>query len=71
VLARIAAEPQLREELARDLRDVAGKAHEQFGKPWGLVAMFLAGGSAAPAEVRITGKRIAFEAGPARAAAAQ
>ncbi len=71
LVARIAAEPQLREDLARDLRDVAGKAHEQFGKPWGLIAMFLAGGCAAPAEMRITGKRVAFAAGPALAAVAQ
>jgi hypothetical protein len=70
VLARIAAEPQLRDQLAKDLRDVAGKAHEQFGKPWGLVAMFLAGGGAAPAGLRIAGKRIAFAAGPALAAGA-
>jgi hypothetical protein len=70
VLARIGAEPQLRDQLAKDLRDVAGKAHEQFGKPWGLVAMFLAGGAAATAEVRITGRRIAFAAGAALTAGA-
>ena len=70
VLARIGAEPQLRDQLAKDLRDVAGKAHEQFGKPWGLVAMFLAGGGAAPADVRITGKRISFAAGAALTAGA-
>ena len=70
VLARIGAEPQLRDQLAKDLRDVAGKAHEQFGKPWGLVAMFLAGGGAAPADVRIAGKRISFAAGAALTAGA-
>jgi hypothetical protein len=70
VLARIAAEPQLRDQLAKDLRDVADKAHDQFGKPWGLVAMFLAGGAAAPAEARIMGKQISFAAGTALTAGA-
>jgi hypothetical protein len=36
---------ELRKELAGKLRDVAAKAHEQFGAPWGLVAMFLASGA--------------------------
>jgi hypothetical protein len=70
VLAQIAKKPELREQLASDLRDVAGKSHEQFGKPWGMVAMFLAGGSAAPAELSITGKQIKFAAGAALAAGA-
>jgi hypothetical protein len=52
----------LREELARHLRDVASKAHEQFGSPWGLVAMFLVSGSAADAEVNIAGPKFAFAA---------
>ncbi len=68
LLARIAAEPQLREDLAHSLRDVAGRAHDQFGKPWGLVSMFLASGSAAPAEVRISGKLVTYSAGPPLAA---
>ncbi len=70
VLAQIAKNPELREQLASDLRDVAGKSHEQFGKPWGMVAMFLAGGSAAPAELTISGKQIKLAAGPALAAGA-
>jgi len=69
LLARIAAEPQLREDLAHSLRDVAGRAHDQFGKPWGLVSMFLASGSAAPAEVRISGKVLTYSAGPPLAVA--
>jgi len=47
----------LRKELAGKLRDVAAKAHEQFGSPWGLVAMFLASGAHAPTAVQIAGPR--------------
>ena len=36
----------LRKELAKHLREVASRAHAQFGSPWGLVAMFLVAGSA-------------------------
>ena len=48
---------ELRTELAGRLRDVAGKAREQFGEPWGLVAMFLVSGGRAHATVQITGPR--------------
>jgi hypothetical protein len=48
---------KLRDQLASHLHDVAAKAHEQFGSPWGLVSMFLAGGRQARAEVRITSPR--------------
>ena len=58
----------LRGELASKLRDVASKAHEQFGSPWGLVAMFLASDSKALAEVHITGPRLVFTGEPARGA---
>lgn len=58
----------LRRKLARHLRDVAAKAHEQFGMPWGLVAMFLACGRRATSAVRITGSRFVFAAGKALAA---
>jgi hypothetical protein len=54
---------KLRGQLASHLRDVAAKAHEQFGAPWGLVAMFLAAGAKAPAEVRITSPRFVFTGG--------
>jgi hypothetical protein len=61
---------ELRGDLASCLRDVAAKAHEQFGTPWGLVAMFLASGSAAAASARITGPRVVFIGEPSRATAA-
>jgi len=51
---------KLRGQLASHLRDVAAKAHEQFGAPWGLVAMFLAGDQRARAEIRITSPRFVF-----------
>jgi hypothetical protein len=53
---------KLRDELGRRLRDVAAKAHEQFGTPWGLVAMFLVGGGAAVTAAHITGPRLVFAA---------
>jgi hypothetical protein len=54
---------ELRKELAGKLRDVAAKAHEQFGAPWGLVAMFLASGAHAPTAVRIAGPRFVMAPG--------
>ena len=50
----------LREKLAKHLRDVAEKAHEQFGTPWGLVAMFLVAGGRAVAGGSITGPRYVY-----------
>jgi hypothetical protein len=50
----------LREKLAKHLREVAEKAHEQFGTPWGLVAMFLVAGGRAIAAGSITGPRFVF-----------
>ena len=52
----------LREELAKCLREVAANAHEQFGTPWGLAAMFIVSGSTAEAEVNITGPKFVFSA---------
>ena len=54
---------KLRGQLASHLRDVAAKAHEQFGAPWGLVAMFLASGGKARAEMRIISPRLVFTGG--------
>jgi hypothetical protein len=54
---------KLRGQLASHLRDVAAKAHEQFGAPWGLVAMFLASGGKARAEMRIISSRFVFDGG--------
>jgi hypothetical protein len=58
-----------RDDLAKHLRDVADNAKEQFGTPWGLVAMFLASGNRAAAEVRITGPRLVFIGEPTQVAA--
>ena len=54
---------RLRDQLASHLRDVAAKAHEQFGAPWGLVAMFLASAGKARAEMRIISPRFVFAGG--------
>jgi hypothetical protein len=56
---------KLRGQLTSHLRDVAAKAHEQFGAPWGLVAMFLAGEGKARAGMRINSPRFAFAGGTA------
>ncbi len=76
ILAQMAAsrpdDPQFqkrRESLAAHLRDVAAKAHEQFGSPWGLVAMFLVSGRKAVAETHITSPRWAWSAETEQAAA--
>jgi hypothetical protein len=55
----------LRQNLASHLRDVAAKAHEQFGSRWGLVAMFLVAGMTVKAEVHIISPRFVFAAQPA------
>ena len=59
----------LRGELAEHLRSVAARAHEQFGTPWGLVAMFLVSGEAAETEAQIAGPKFAFAARKALRAA--
>jgi hypothetical protein len=53
---------QLRQKLADHLREMAQKAHQQFGTPWGLVALFLASGGQARAEIRFTGPRLVYAA---------
>jgi hypothetical protein len=58
----------LRQSLARHLRDVAAKAHPQFGAPWGLVAMFLVSGRSETA-LQITGSRFVYSARRALGAA--
>jgi hypothetical protein len=50
----------LRQDLARHLKDVASKAREQFGTPWGLVAMYQVSGQNALASGSITGPRYVF-----------
>jgi hypothetical protein len=53
---------QLRQKLADHLRQVAQTAHQQFGTPWGLVALFLASGGKARAEIHFTGPRLVYAA---------
>ncbi len=60
---------ELRKELAAKLRDVAARAHEQFGSPWGLVAMFLASGARAATALQIAGPH--FVMAPQRSLAAR
>jgi hypothetical protein len=50
----------VRRNLAEHLKGVASRTKEQFGDPWGLVAMDLATGRAARAKVQVTGTRVAF-----------
>lgn len=50
----------LRRSLAEHLKGVAGRTREEFGDPWGLVAMDLATGKAAKAKAQVTGRRVAF-----------
>jgi hypothetical protein len=50
----------LRQDLARHLKEVASKAREQFGTPWGLVAMYRVSDARAIAAGSITGPRYVF-----------
>jgi hypothetical protein len=50
----------LRQDLAHHLKDVASKAREQFGSPWGLVAMYRVSGARAAAAGSITGPGYVF-----------
>ncbi len=51
-----------RENLAQQLSSVAEKTKERFGEPWGLVAMHLASGGKARAEIRMSSDVLAFRA---------
>ena len=55
-----AAFQKLRQELAAKLRDVASKAEEQFGTPWGLAAMFLVSGARAKTSFQIVSPHLVF-----------
>jgi hypothetical protein len=59
----------LRKDLADHLKQVAAKAKEQFGSPWGLVAMYLVSGGRALTSGSITGSRFAFSTAKPLAAA--
>jgi hypothetical protein len=57
------ASPQfasMRNDLAKYVADVAKNTSEEFGKPWGLLAMDLVSGRRAAASVRIASSRIAL-----------
>jgi len=50
----------LRKDLASHLKAVAATTSEQFGEPWGLVAMDQASGRKAAATILITGPKLVF-----------
>jgi hypothetical protein len=49
---------RLRSDLADHLRDVAAHTHDEFGKPWGIIVMDMATGSASDASVVCSGPRL-------------
>jgi len=61
---------QLRGQLAKGLAAVAANTKEEFGRPWGLVAMDLATARLADGSITITGPRLALSAKRAKAVAA-
>ena len=48
-----------RDDLASHLKAVANDTKEEFGRPWGLIAMDIISGQAADASIQITGPRLA------------
>jgi hypothetical protein len=52
---------KLRDDLAAHLREVAANTREEFGEPWGLIAMNQIAGSSAGARILITGPRLVCE----------
>ncbi len=60
---------KLREDLAAHLRDVARNTREEFGEPWGLLAMNQLTARAAGAKLLITGPKLVREKRQALAAA--
>ncbi|HJT90058.1 MAG TPA: hypothetical protein VJ732_19440 [Bryobacteraceae bacterium] len=48
----------LRQDLAGHLREVARNTREEFGEPWGLIAMNQLAGQAAGAKILITGPKL-------------
>ncbi|MBI3694034.1 MAG: hypothetical protein HY238_04230 [Acidobacteria bacterium] len=62
-LAQLLASPDdssLRRQLAKHLESVAGNTKEEFGDPWGLVAMDVVSGRRAAARVEFTGPILAL-----------
>jgi hypothetical protein len=60
----------LRADLARHLADVASQTKDEFGQPWGLIAMDRACGGRAAASMQIAGSRVSLAATRATLAAA-
>lgn len=55
-----------RKDLADALAKVASQTKEQFGDPWGLVAMYLAAGRQAPVRSQVMSRELAFSEESAR-----
>jgi hypothetical protein len=55
-----AAFQHARADLAKKLRDIASDTRDEFGQPWGLVAMDQVSGSRAAAKAQISGARFAL-----------
>jgi hypothetical protein len=53
---------KLRNDLAGHLRSVAANTKEDFGRPWGLIAMFIVSGRQAGRKARLFGDNLSFTA---------
>lgn len=62
---------KLRQDLAGHLKEVASTTHEQFGEPWGLIAMDQASNRSANAEILVTGPKLVRSSKRAISAAAR
>ena len=51
---------QLRSDLANHLQSVAANTNEEFGRPWGLLAMFTASGNRAERRNVLIGRTVAL-----------
>jgi hypothetical protein len=60
----------LRADLASHLASVASQTKDEFGQPWGLIAMDLVSGGRAAASIHIAGSRVSLAATRAAPAAA-
>jgi hypothetical protein len=60
----------LRADLAKHLADVASQTKDEFGQPWGLIAMDRVSGGRAAASIQIAGSRVSLNATRATLAAA-
>jgi hypothetical protein len=52
----------LRADLAKHLANVASQTKDEFGQPWGLIAMDRVCGGRAAASMQITGNRVSMAA---------